>query len=72
MAANPLIQKNDLLARIDYRDAPLSAELRPFLPTDGTWQVSEQYAEDVRTSQYNGTVYLDARSGTVFLRVIDS
>ncbi|MGW3611092.1 hypothetical protein ACWD6N_14540 [Micromonospora sp. NPDC005163] len=53
-------------------DAPLSAELRPFLPTDGTWQVSEQYAEDVRTSQYNGTVYLDARSGTVFLRVIDS
>ncbi|MET8318496.1 hypothetical protein [Micromonospora sp. NPDC005189] len=28
-------------------------------------------AEDVRTSQYNGTVYLDAGSGTVILRVID-
>ncbi|MEV0217779.1 hypothetical protein [Micromonospora sp. NPDC050695] len=53
-------------------DAPLSAELRPFLPTGGTWQVSEQFAKDVRTAQYNGTVYLDAGSGTVFLRVIDS
>ncbi|MEW2384322.1 hypothetical protein AB0873_19835 [Micromonospora sp. NPDC047707] len=53
-------------------DALLSAELRPFLPADGTWQVSEQYAEDVRTVEYNGTVYLDTTSGTVYLRLIDS
>ncbi|MEV1288743.1 hypothetical protein [Micromonospora sp. NPDC049679] len=53
-------------------DAPLSAELRPFLPPDGTWQISEQYAKDVRTAQYNGNVYLDTTSGTVFLRLIDS
>ncbi|MFI5929579.1 hypothetical protein ACIA3K_26895 [Micromonospora sp. NPDC051543] len=53
-------------------EASLSAELRPFLPTGGTWQVSEKYAEEVQTAQYNGTVYLDAGSGTVFLRVIDS
>ncbi|WFE53619.1 hypothetical protein [Micromonospora sp. WMMD1155] len=53
-------------------DAPLSAELRPFLPNGGTWQVSEQFTKDVRTAQYNGTAYLDAGSGTVFLRVIDS
>ncbi|GAA2192706.1 hypothetical protein [Micromonospora lupini] len=53
-------------------EASVSTELRPFLPTGGTWQVSEKYAEDVRTAQYGGTVYLDAGSGTVFLRVIDS
>lgn len=53
-------------------EASLGTELRPFLPTGGTWQVSEKYAEDVQSAQYNGTVYLDAGSGTVFLRVIDS
>ncbi|SIM83642.1 hypothetical protein SAMN04489832_2394 [Micromonospora cremea] len=36
-------------------DAPLSAKLRPFLPTDGTWQVSEQYAADVRTCGRHST-----------------
>ncbi|MET8280302.1 hypothetical protein [Micromonospora sp. NPDC005174] len=67
-----------ILKGYEWQPAPpgwevsLSAELRPFLPTGGTWQVSEKYAEDVRTAQYNGTVYLDAGSGTVFLRVIDS
>ncbi|MFF0316960.1 hypothetical protein ACFYPH_20305 [Micromonospora sp. NPDC005252] len=44
----------------------------PFLPTGGSWQVSEEYAADVRTSQYNGTVYLDAGTGTVYLRVTDA
>ncbi|WP_341715806.1 hypothetical protein QQG74_17315 [Micromonospora sp. FIMYZ51] len=53
-------------------DEPLSAELRPFLPTDGTWQVSEQYTDDVRTASYSGLVYLDTTSGTVYLRLIDS
>lgn len=53
-------------------DAPLSGQLRPFLPPDGTWQVSERFAEDVRTSRYSGTVHLDAASGTVYLLVIDS
>ena len=53
-------------------DEPLSAELRPFLPGDGTWQVSEHYAEDVSTTHYNGAVYLGTTSGTVYLRLIDS
>lgn len=53
-------------------DEPLSAELRPFLPDGGTWHVNEQYAADVRTSKYNGVVYLDTTTGTVVLRVIDS
>jgi hypothetical protein len=51
-------------------DASLSAELRPFAPAGGTWQVSEQFAKDVRTARYSGPVYLDATSGTVFLDVI--
>ncbi|MEU4643976.1 hypothetical protein [Micromonospora sp. NPDC023814] len=54
------------------RDALLSAELRPFLPYAGDWRISERYTEDVRTTHYNGTVSLDATSGTVYLRVIDS
>lgn len=55
-----------------HRDALLSAELRPFLPSAGDWRISERYTEDVRTTHYHGTVYLDATSGTVHLRVIDS
>ncbi|MCZ7422957.1 hypothetical protein O7605_25980 [Verrucosispora sp. WMMA2121] len=44
----------------------------PFLRADGTWQVSGQYAEDVRSTHYNGLVYPDTTSGTVYLRLIDS
>src|SRR6266545_2714581 len=51
-------------------DAALSAQLRPFAPTGGTWQTSDQFAEDVRTSRYAGPVYLDTTSGTVFLDVV--
>jgi hypothetical protein len=51
-------------------DASLSAELRPFAPVAGAWQVSEQFAKDVRTARYSGPVYLDTSSGTVFLDVI--
>lgn len=64
--------------RYEWSPAPagweevLSAELRPFLPEDGTWHVNGQYAEDVRTSRYSGVVYLDTATCTVFLRVIDS
>ncbi|MCL7456246.1 hypothetical protein M8I35_03495 [Micromonospora sp. MSM11] len=54
------------------RGALLSAELRPFLPAAGDWRISERYTEDVRTTHYNGTISLDATSGTVHLRVIDS
>jgi hypothetical protein len=51
-------------------DASLTAELRPFAPTAGTWQVSEQFAKDMRTTRYRGPVYLDTTSGTVYLDVI--
>jgi predicted small lipoprotein YifL len=51
-------------------DASLSAELRRYAPTDGTWQLNEQFAKDVRTSRYSGAVYLDTTGGTVFLDVI--
>ncbi|NJC85765.1 hypothetical protein HC030_24915 [Planosporangium mesophilum] len=51
-------------------DASLRAELRPFLPAAGAWQVSDEFAKDVRTARYSGPVYLDISSGTVFLDVI--
>ena len=51
-------------------DAPLSAELRPFAPAGGAWQVSERFTADVTTTRYHGPVYLDTTSGTVFLDVI--
>jgi hypothetical protein len=51
-------------------DATLSAELRRYAPTAGTWQHNEQFAKEVRTSRYSGAVYLDPTGGTVFLDVI--
>ncbi|MBX7266918.1 hypothetical protein KIF24_13360 [Micromonospora sp. Llam7] len=66
------------LKRYEWSPAPagwaelLSTGLRPFLPDGGTWHANDQYAEDVRTTHYNGLVYLDTSTGTVILRVIDS
>jgi hypothetical protein len=51
-------------------DAPLSPELRRFAPAAGAWHVSEQFAQDVRTTRYSGAVYLDTTGGTVYLDVI--
>lgn len=51
-------------------DTTLSAALRPYAPAGGTWKVSDQFAEDVRTTRYGGPVYLDTTSGTVYLDVI--
>jgi hypothetical protein len=63
-------------SRYEWKPAPsgwdtkVSPGLRPFLPAGGTWQVSEPFAADLRTTRYNGSVYLESSSGTVFLDVI--
>lgn len=51
-------------------DSTVSPQLRAFLPSGGSWQGSDEFARDVRTNRYGGTVYLDTVSGTVFLDVI--
>ncbi len=64
------------LSRYEWSPAPaawgasLSAELRQYAPTGGTWRLNEQFAKDVRTSRYSGAVYLDTTGGTVFLDVV--
>ncbi len=53
-------------------EAKMNDELRPFAPAAGNWQYNGQFELDVRTTRYNGTVYLDLTSGTVFLNVNSS
>ena len=51
-------------------DAEVRDDLRPFLPAAATWQMSEQFTMDVRTSRYSGRVYLDTTGGVVYLDVL--
>lgn len=51
-------------------DANMKAELRPYVPTSGDWRHNPQFQKDVHSTSYNGDVYIDLASGTVFLDVV--
>jgi hypothetical protein len=51
-------------------DKDMSSELRVYLPSGSTWKANDRFTSDLLSGGYSGPVYLDTRTGIVYLDVI--